>query len=112
MPEDRRHKSPRRKRRSSHTRPHTPADPPRSHATSKQLTEEVPDTGKDSLDWWMRIPSSYQPGRLGALPQAPDTDDDYDYTKHDFPLWWASIRFDEIVQRAQANGPAIWTMYA
>ncbi len=57
----------------------------------------------------MRIRSSFTPGRRGALPQAPDIEGDYDYTKHDFPLWWASIRLPDLIKIAQAKGPKIWT---
>jgi hypothetical protein len=112
MTKDRRHRGPRPKGRSSPTRPRGPADPPRSHPPSKRLTEQVPDTGKDSPRWWMRIRSPQTPGRWGALPQAPDTEDDYDYTRHDFPLWWASIRLDDLIQMARANGPGLWAMHA
>jgi hypothetical protein len=111
MTEDRRQGPPYKGRLSS-PRPRGPAVRPRSHPPSKQLTEKVPDTESDSQRWWMRIRSSRTPGRWGALPQAPDTEDDYDYTKHDFPLWWASIRLDDLVQMARANGPALWTMHA
>jgi hypothetical protein len=110
MTEDRRHRSPRPKGRSSPTRPRGPADRPRSHPPSKQLPEPAPDTAHDSPLWWARIRSSYTPGRRGALPQAPDTDDDYDYTKYDFPLWWASIRLSDLLKIAQANGSKMWTM--
>ncbi len=110
MIEDRRRRSPRPKGRSSPTRPHSPADRPRSHPPSKQLPEQVPNTAHDSPLWWTRIRSSSTPGRWGALPQAPDIEGDYDYTKYDFPLWWASIRLADLIKIAQANGPEIWTM--
>lgn len=112
MTKDRRHRGLRPKGRSSPTRPRGPADPPRSPPPSKQLTGQVPDTGKDSPRWWMRIGSSETPGRWGALPHAPDTEDDYDYAGHDFPLWWASIRLDDLIQMARANGPGSWAMHA
>ena len=108
MTEDRRRRTPRSKRRPSPMRSHSPAG---RHLPSKQLPELVPDTEKDSPHWWMRIRSSHTPGRWGALPQAPDTEDEYDYTEHDFPLWWASVRLDDLIKIAQANGPEIWNMH-
>jgi len=110
MTEDRRRRSPRPKGRSSPTRPRGPADRPRSHPPSKQLTEQVPETEKNSPRWWTQIRLSHTPGRRGALPQTPNIEDDYDYRKYDFPLWWASIRLADLLKIAHANGPKMWTI--
>ena len=108
--ENRRRKNPSRTRHSSPSRPPGAANRQRSHPASKQLCEPVPNTEQNSPLWWTNIHSSSTPGRWGALPQAPDTEGDYDYTKYDFPLWWGSIRFADLIKIAQANGPKIWTM--